>query len=269
VPDPLDSARRTAVLLSLLIDDGDLPIVGLNTPLAAHAYLLAKQTHAPNLLIYSGTAIDVGAESGGVDEEVKQATDSGGIWGFDEVSFYPRGAGLLDIEAARPLQLDKEGRVNVTGIRGVDGIEILSGFASLAEIFAVARKRLVYVPIHSPRVFVESVDAVTSAPSDLSDRPLEIATDLGLFAHRGDGVLRLEVLWPGVDLELIQSKTQFPIEDDRANASLPVCPADDASLLERLDALIDLDPDQAVAAEVLPRAERIKWLRDHAPSYTG
>ncbi|MCW2673362.1 MAG: putative CoA transferase beta subunit [Frankiales bacterium] len=122
-------------------------------------------------------------------------------------------------------QIDRHGNQNIScigpfqqpknqllGVRGAPGN-------------TVSHPTSYWVPNHSTRVFVESVDMVSGVGTDRGiDVPLRrVITNLGVFDLGGpDGTMRLLSVHPGVSVEEVQAATGFDLHvEDVVESRLP------------------------------------------------
>jgi acyl CoA:acetate/3-ketoacid CoA transferase beta subunit len=107
-----------------------------------------------------------------------------------------------------------------------------------------------WVPKHSPRVFVESVDMVSGVGTDrgVAVQLRVVVTDLAVLDLGGpDGTMRLVSVHPGVTVEDVQEATGFPLHVDEVTESR--LPTDEELRLIREV----LDPKSLRDKEVAPR----------------
>jgi len=107
-----------------------------------------------------------------------------------------------------------------------------------------------WVPKHSPRVFVESVDMVSGVGTDrgVAVQLRVVVTDLAVLDLGGpDGTMRLVSVHPGVTVEDVQEATGFPLYVDEVTESrLPT--GEELRLIREV-----LDPKSLRDKEVAPR----------------
>ncbi len=209
------------------IEDGEAVAQGIATPLVAAGYILAKLTHAPNIIFASaiGNAICN-------DWRLLSLSRIEGAWlgqairllSFAEISgeVLPT---LQPKEFFRPAQIDACGNFNNVVIGDYHQPHLrLPGCGGIADVTNFSKRIYLYVPRHERRVFVEKL-CFRSGVGHLdgesqedrrkrgitSPGPRYLVSDLGQFdfAH---GRLRLVSCHPGVTAEEIQAKTGFSLE---------------------------------------------------------
>ena len=236
-----------SVVAARLLRDGMSCFVGIGIP--STVANLARNTHAPNLfLIYEAGAL--GAKPYRLplsigDGELAVTADS--VVSVPEVFNYWLQGGHIDVGYLSAAQIDRFGNLNTTVI-GPDYHDPkvrLPGAGGAPEIAAHCREVTVIMR-HARRAFVPTVDFVTSvglgpAPdtrSRLGFRgagPIKVITDLGILKpDPQDNELTLVAIHPGVEVQDVQDRTQWPL---RVAASLDVT---DAPTSEELAALRDL-----------------------------
>ena len=219
------------VSLARLLRDGETVFHGVASPIPMVATLLAKQTHAPNL-VYLNIA-------GGVDP----VPDSLPVSTVDPALI--RGArsmvtltDLFDLAASQRLdtaflsgvQIDGQGRTNMSVIGAFDAPKVrLPGGAGSAAIMPRAKRTLIWRTKHDRRVFVDRLDFVTAAGN--VDR---VITPLCIF-RRVDGKLAVESRYSWASPEELTAATGFSIEVDESTPITPEIRTDEREALLRID----------------------------------
>jgi acyl CoA:acetate/3-ketoacid CoA transferase beta subunit len=253
-----------SVCISRQIDDGEFVVQGLATPLVTAGYLLAKLTHAPNLLFAS--AIGQGlcrdwAPIGLTEVEAlwldKPMVSMGFVRSVTEILtvFHPK-------EFFRPAQVDSYGSCNnvVIGSDYSRPMMRLPGSGGIPDVTTFSDKVYLYVPRHSRAVFVARLDFVSGLGHNTvrgnGAGPRYLISDLGQFdfAH---GRLRLTSLHPGVDLARVQKKTGFPLETARDLSETAPPTAEELRLLRE-----EIDPLGIRRLETLSGGARKRRLRE-------
>lgn len=208
-----------SVCISRQIEDGELLVQGLATPLVTAGYLLAKLTHAPNVLFASAIGQALCQDWAPIG-----LTTIESLWldkALVSLGFARSVAELLTVfhpkEFFRPAQVDPCGNFNnvVVGSDYSRPMMRLPGSGGIPDVTTYSDKVYLYIPRHSRAVFVERLDFVSGLGHDPDHKnglgPRYLVSDLGQFdfAH---GRLRLISLHPGVSLEKVQKKTGFALE---------------------------------------------------------
>jgi len=203
--------------------NGDLMAQGIATPLVVAGYILAKLTHAPDLIF--AVAIGGCITNSWAPLSISRAEEANlekplYIFGFDEVvgtlmfTLQPK-------EFFRPAQVDPRGNFNNVVLGDYYAPKLrLPGCGGIADVTNYSSQVYLYVPRHSRAVFVERLDFVSGVGvleeeqrrelSILSPGPRYLVTNLGTFDFEG-GRMRLLSYHPGVSVERIQKKTGFPL----------------------------------------------------------
>jgi acyl CoA:acetate/3-ketoacid CoA transferase beta subunit len=253
-----------SVCISRQIEDGELVIQGLATPLVTAGYLLAKLTHAPNLLFAS--AIGQALCRDWAPLALSRVED---LWldkALVNLGFARSAAELLPVfcgkEFFRPAQVDSRGNFNNVVIGGDYARPMLRlpGSGGIPDVTTFSDRVYLYVPRHSRAVFVEQLDFVSglghTAARTRGAGPRYLISDLGQFdfAH---GRLRLTALHPGVSLDKVRKKTGFSLEiaPDLAETAPPG--AQELRLLRE-----EIDPLGIRRLETLGGGARKRLLRE-------
>jgi acyl CoA:acetate/3-ketoacid CoA transferase beta subunit len=208
-----------SVCISRQIEDGEIIIQGMATPLVLAGYVLAKLTHAPNMLFASAIGQALCQDWAPV-----ALTRVESIWldkAMANMGFVRAAAEMLPTlrakEFFRPAQVDAQGNFNNVAIGGdyARPMMRLPGSGGIPDVSTFSNKVYLYVPRHSRAVFVPQVDFVSglgrSPDDDNGLGPRYLVSNLGQFDF-ASGRLRLTTLHPGVSLEKVQKKTGFALE---------------------------------------------------------
>lgn len=228
-----------AVSLARLLRPRETVFHGVASPLPMVATLLAKRLYAPDLVYLNITgSIDPEPESlpvSTVDPSLLAGTRS--LVTLADL-FDLSARGRLDVAFLSGVQIDGEGRINLSAIGPFDKPTVrLPGGAGSAMLMPTARRVILWRTRHDPRTFVEKLDFVTGAGN--VDR---VVTPLGIFQRDG-GRLQVESLHPGVTPEAFREATNFLVDVD---ALTPVTAAPTG---EELRALREIDPTGVVRSE--------------------
>lgn len=261
------------VCISRQIIDGEIVAQGIATPLVAAGYLLAKHTHAPNLVFVSaiGQAICQEPAPLGV-ATIEQLWIKQGLMRF---SFVTAACDLLPSyrpkEFFRPGQLDRFGNFNNVYIGGTYEKPRLRlpGSGGIPDVTTMLDDAYLYVPRHGRHTFVRSLDF----RSGLGNSPVRVAgsgpryliSDLGQFDFNGEnGTMRLLSIHPGISLPRLISKTGFEIEVPN---SLPITKPPSSDELHLLREVIDpLGVRQLETLRAAPRRDKLRQILDQEAS---
>jgi glutaconate CoA-transferase subunit B len=251
------------------VNDGEIVAQGLATPLVAAAYLLARQTHAPNL--YFSSAIGQGV--------CRQPAPLGltrveSLWldrSMTNVGFARAAADILPRlrpkEFFRPAQIDPAGNFNNIAF-GKDYRHPrlrLPGTGGIPDVTTFIDDIHLYVPRHSRLTFVPRLDFISGLGHHPARRygsgPRYLVSDLGQFDFGGGTSeqprMRLTSYHPGVDVAFIQAHTGFPLDIAEDLQETPPPTTDELQLLRQ-----EIDPLGIRRLEALSGAERRQLLRE-------
>lgn len=202
---PWPSSDLMAVAMARLLRDGETVFHGVASPLPMVAILLAKRTHAPDLVYLNIT--------GSVDPTpttLPRSTVSPLL--LEGTATLTTLADLFDLSARGDLdtaflggvQIDGQGRINMSVIGDFHRPTVrLPGGAGSALVLPTAKRTILWRTQHTPRSLVERLDFVTATGH--VDR---LVTPLCVFKMEAGGFV-LEHTFPGVTPEQIKQATGF------------------------------------------------------------
>jgi glutaconate CoA-transferase, subunit B len=199
-----------AVVMSRLLRDGETVFHGVASPLPMVAILLARATHAPNLVYLNITgSVDPTPERlprSTVDPELLRGTRSL-ITLADAFDLSARGE--LDTVFLSGVQIDARGRINMSAIGEYAHPKVrLPGGAGSAFLMSTANRIVLWRTRHDRRTFVEELPFVTGAGN--VDR---VVTPLCVFQRDpASGRLRVESIHPSSTPEEVATQTEFQFE---------------------------------------------------------
>jgi len=204
------------------VQNGDIAIQGLTTPMAIIAYYLAKATHAPqatimqlagNILIHTSEPSKISilySEFRAMEKAVHFGTQTECY-----ETIFKRTKSI--IEFFRPAQIDMFGNTNNSLIgTGKTKLRLPGGFG-IPDVAPIYPRTVYYVPRHEKRVFVEHVDhigglGISRATASGSRREIRVVSEFGVFKVKPEvGRMSLFSIHPGVKLDDIRGKTGFEI----------------------------------------------------------
>jgi glutaconate CoA-transferase subunit B len=209
------------------IKDGDVVAQGIATPITIAGYYLAKLTHAPQVTFLTAIGNVFTTEFCKLSlTEFESAIISNAVrcLSFPEAvcELLPT---LKPIEFFRPAQMDPYGNFNNICIGDYREPKIrLPGAAGTPDVTTYYTDIYLYVPNHSPKVFVEQLDfksalgylnnTFTSARRQnlgvISPGPKKVITNLCVFKFESNR-LAIETIHPGVTVEEVIAQTGFEI----------------------------------------------------------
>lgn len=256
---PAEDFTVDELMISVLADtlrDGDQTCNGMASFLPVAAVMLARRTHAPDLVWLAGAA--------GLDprpDRVPPSTLEAPLW-RDSVMYveqygdfwnYVLNGRWLTKFWVGAAQLDQFGNAN-NSIIGDDYHHPrvrLPGTAGLGDMGSIGKRLFYWNPNHTPRSLVERVDFVSCAGflgggDERARRGLEggpelVVTNLAVcdfhpVSHR----MRLRSVHPGVTVDQVQQATGFELmlPDDTAVATTAVPTIEQVRLIRE-----EIDPD--------------------------
>jgi len=239
--------------ISKTIEDGILAFHGFGSPLVQLALHLAKNNHAPNLILVAGATYGINPKPPFL---TPTSNDLAMGWGaecsieIDEL-FDLAASGRMGRMFLSGLQIDKWGNMNVTRLGddkklnmklpGGGGGCNLSCDVENITIWTAAHRALPNAKGRRRYRLTESCDYITNVGhltsnntprkqmSYLGKGPDNIVTDLALFDFDDDGHARLINLYPDTSIADVKESTgfKFPIDEN-----LSVCELPDAAMIE-------------------------------------
>lgn len=256
-----------AVCISRCMENGDVVVQGLATPLTLAGYILAKLTHAPDLVLASaiGNAITL-------DWKPLSLTFVEEMWlskPLHRLNFSEISCELLTTiqpkEFLRPAQVDQSGHFNNVVIgRWRSPALRLPGCGGIADITPMYDRVLLYVPRQNARTFVPQVD-FRSGVGYLPDRERlwYLVSDLGTF-DLYEGRVRLRSVHPGVTADDVRAKTGFEMLLAKDLETTPAPTREELRLLREV-----IDPQNIRKLETLGSKERMTLLRQIVQNESG
>jgi acyl CoA:acetate/3-ketoacid CoA transferase beta subunit len=252
-----------SVCIARQVVDGEVLAQGINTPLVMAGFILAKCTHAPNIMFASAIGQGVCQSWGRLS--LANVEDFWLGQSLLHVGFVTAAADLLPRfhpkEFFRPAQIDAAGNFNNIAFGDYNHPRMrLPGTGGIPDVTPVSDKVYLYVPRHSPVIFIEKVDYVSGVGhANVLERctgPRYLVSDLGEFDWHG-GHMRLIRHFPGVTPAMIQKKTGFSLE---IAPNLQETPPPSVEMLRLLRE--EIDPLNVRKLETLGGSARKTLLRE-------
>jgi glutaconate CoA-transferase, subunit B len=213
------------------------------------ALLLARATHAPNLIWVAGSiAVDP------QPKEIGESTLSDALWGgatmlqSSAADFWPYAqAGRLNSFCFRGAQIDAFGNVNNTVIGTYEKPKIrLPGGGGMADLGCQVPRIYLWSTTHDPRTFVSKLDFRSGlgygdggdhrSRLGLQGGPRVCVTNLCVMDFQEDSKrMRLRSVHPGVEVEQVVQATGFELVIEGDVPQTPAPSAEEVELIRRLD----------------------------------
>ena len=257
------------VCISRQLKNGEIVAQGIATPLIGAAYLLARQTHAPNL--YFTSAIGQGVCRSPAPLGLTQIEK---LWldrSILNVGFAKAAAELLPRlkpkEFFRPGQVDMHGNFNniAFGENYKHPRLRLPGTGGIPDVTTFIDNILLYVPRHSRITFVPKLDFLSglgyNAERTHGSGPRYLTSNLGVFdfikqSTSKEPRMRLISFHPGVTIKHIQMKTGFELIIPHNVHETPPPTKEELQLLRK-----EIDPLGIRRLELLSGKARKELLR--------
>jgi len=227
---PAEDYAVDELMIAVLADqfhDGDQACNGMASFLPVAAFMLARLTHAPELVWL--------ASSGGPEprpERIPASTLEAPLW-RDSIMYLEQYGTFWNIVlngrwiekfCVGAAQLDQYGNAN-NSVIGSDyhAPKVrLPGTAGLGDMGSIGKKLYYWNPSHSPRTLVEKVDFISAAGfldgGDARERlgleggPRIVVSNLAVMDfHPVSKRMRLKSVHPGVTIEAVQEATGFEL----------------------------------------------------------
>jgi glutaconate CoA-transferase, subunit B len=231
----LAAIERLVVLMARHVTQDDVVVVGIGTPVALAAVLLARELHAPGVGLMMPGALDPAERNltcyvSNPSAAVAQArTRLSRMAILDAIA-----QGRVTLQFVRPAEVDGLMRINTELLRTADGDRHLVGPVALPDVLARVGRVVAYLPKHDRSVLVNSVHKVTAPRSPEGPGVAGIVTPLAEFA-RIDPTTSLVGCVSGIRIDEIRELTGFPFSGERCH----VLPEPSARELDVLRTIVD------------------------------
>ncbi|MBP2367786.1 hypothetical protein [Pseudonocardia parietis] len=258
--DPRAVANRVIWNLARQCRPDDVVIVGVATPLAAAAVLLARELLVPDLTVLLGTAVSPRTHdiAEGLVDAAAASRHAAGDYRQTEV-LDALGRGRVTLQFVSPAQLDGDGAINASRVPDRDGgLQRLPGSLALADTAALVGRLVAYRAAHSRRFLVERVSFVTGA-GRRTGRGIHAAVTDRAVIDFASGPPRLAAIAGGADRDDVRADCGFALGTAPSPAVMEEPPAAAVALLDtvidpQLTRLLEVP---AARAEALDRWERL------------
>ncbi len=231
-------AERQAVFIARQIHDGGQVLAGTNLEVPRAALLLAHWHHAPNLRVQLGGYMANLLDAQRVERFAARADfDRQGVPGIESlVPLDFENLWRVSLTFIGGMQVDRFGNTNMIGLRGEKGGFRVRGPGSvgIATLTTHIKRYYIYVNEHTPRIFVERCDYVSSVGwahggRDAREKlglpgggPALIITPECIMDFDPESkAARLRYLSAGVSASHVQAKTGFELQSAPELCELP------------------------------------------------
>jgi len=267
--DDYTTAELVCVSVAREIEDGDLMILGSFTPLAFVSYVLAKVTHAPNIMYQAYSSVDARPFRITFGSYEAAAT-AGGVarWNMTEcINSLYLGTGV-DVEPISSIQVDQYANINLSVVGDYDKPLLRGpGGAGAPEVVKMHRKMLGYFPNHNKRTLVPKVDFITGTRWKISNEerikaglrpgPVKLITNLCILSKEEEArPFRIVSVHPGVSAHDVVNNTGFELQVPKD------VPETEKPTKEQIRVLREeVDPYGMVGFDFMPGKERVAYLK--------
>lgn len=233
-----DPASTMTACLAREIEDGDVVGIGLGTPLALAAALLALRTGRRAHLFTGGAVVRPGADLLSLTRgtAAREGMCSGFVSHLETMEMAERRT--MTLQFLRPAQVDRAGNINTSRVRASDGaVKRLPGGLASADVVRILPRIVLYHTDHRPTSLPERVSFVTGAgggdPLSGAAGPVRLITDRAVFSFHG-GTARLDSVHRGGSMQEVLASTGFDCDASGAGETEP-------PTVEELEALAEVD----------------------------
>lgn len=232
-----DLVDTVTCALARQVRSDDVVGVGLGTPVALCAALVAQRTGARGATVVCGGAVSPRAT---LAECMRHETDGrtpGFVPHLDTMDMAERQA--MTLQFFRPAQIGHDGSANTSRVRAGDRLVRFPGALALPDTPNLMPRVLFYHTAHEPRNFPDEVGFRTVAGGGVerggyrSLGAAGVVTDKAVIAF-GAGGARLESFHPGETVASVVEATGFPLHTEGA-VETPGPSPDEAAALATVD----------------------------------
>jgi glutaconate CoA-transferase subunit B len=220
----ISTDETVAAWIADQLADGESVWAGTNLPVPRAGLMLAHRTDCPNLRVLL-SFYQHNFAGGGSPPSTEMFADGRLRYAAEMTLMDHRGGAFghirdIDVFFVGGLQVDQHGNTNLVGISdGEGGFKIRgAGPAGATSFSADCGRYYIYMTRHTPRVFVEECDYVSTVGPQRREElnlpgggPQKVISPLGIFGFDEHNLMQLEATMPGVTPDEIQDATGFEL----------------------------------------------------------
>lgn len=226
-------ADVVTVALARLVDDDDVVGVGLGTPLALCACLVARKTSAPRAQVLVGGAVSPDATLAECLEGDFTGRTPGFVQHLDTLDMAERQT--MTLQFLRPAEIGPDGSTNVSRLRAGERLIRFPGSLALADVPSLMPRVVLYHTAHEPRALPPVIGFRTGAGGGIerggyaAAGPTVLVTDRCVIRFGPSGP-ELESVHPGNTVDDVVSATGFALAAGEPAETEPPSDAEHAAL---------------------------------------
>lgn len=230
---PVSADELVATWIANQLRDGESVWAGTNLPVPRAGLTLAHFSHCPNLQVLL-SFYQHNFTSGGDPPSSEMFADGRLRYGAERLVMRHQGEAFahirdIDVFFVGGLQVDQYGNTNLIGIGDGDDFSVRgAGPAGASSFSADAGRYYIYMTRHTPNVFVEECDFISTLGPRRRDEvglpgggPENIVSPLGIMGFTADGRVELQATLPGVTISDIQEATGFELAISHDVSDIP------------------------------------------------
>ena len=221
----MNAADVMTCALAREVHPADVVGVGLGTPLALCAALVAQRVDAPEAMVLVGGAVSPRATLDQILRHEVGGRTPGYVPHLDTMDMAERQA--MTLQFLRPAQVGGDGSANTSRVEAKGRIVRFPGGLALADVPNLMPRIVLYHTAHEPRALPRVIGFRTSAGGGIersgyrAHGPTKLVTDLCVISFSRGGP-RLDSVHPGVSVDEVVAATGFALQvDDPAETPPP------------------------------------------------
>jgi glutaconate CoA-transferase subunit B len=244
----------------------DVVVVGVATPIAAAAALLARAILVPTATVIVAATVDPEPHAISAPMLRPELLDSLGVGTLTQIEILDQiQRGRITLQFVSPAQVDGYGRLNTSRVARGDGtLRRLPGGLATGDIAVLIGRLLAYRADHSPRFLPAEVDFVTGAGHDRgvswrNERGLPGTGVQGIITDRAvlkwipeDATFSISSVHPGHSVEQVIEGCGFPLKVPNESAITDEPPPEALAVLRS-----QIDPEGVRRLEIRSMRQKV------------